>query len=401
VKDQYPDRFRIRWSSAVSRPDGAVVIGHVPQTPRTDEGIVCPAQTDATACCATCALCWDAPKETILFVKHGPKSGEAEAQSAMAASAAEPRKSAAEFAELEDRGIERNQEVGNYAEAGSAELAAQTAELRRVVPLNLSPKPKPLERIAPTPEPRMVFPQQLLIEAAYQRDLSSRSMSLIRKIVNGWDWAKFKPPICAEGPTGLYVIDGQHTAIAAATRGIRQIPVLVVSAKAVEERAGAFVSHNRDRLPMSPFQIIHAEAAAGDATARAVLALAEKTGAVIPRSAPPAGRAKPGTILSISDLRQAVSAGDAAVVERVLRIAVMIEAKPLPRMVFRALRMLLSAGHFSDVAKRPDAAIANAMEDVEILNEMARDRAAKTGEPTVRACASIIAEACVETERAA
>jgi hypothetical protein len=32
---------------------------------------------------------------------------------------------------------------------------------------------------------------------------------------------------------------------------------------------------------------------------------------------------------------------------------------------------------------------------------MARDRAAKTGEPTVRACASIIAEACVETERAA
>jgi hypothetical protein len=39
------------------------------------------------------------------------------------------------------------------------------------------PAPKPLDRIAPTPEPRMVFPEELQIEAAYQRDLSSRSIS--------------------------------------------------------------------------------------------------------------------------------------------------------------------------------------------------------------------------------
>jgi hypothetical protein len=381
VKDQYPDRFRIRWSSPVPRPDGAMVINNIPQTPRTEEGIVCPAQTDATACCASCALCWEAPKDTILFVKHGPKSGEAAAASAMAEA-------------VEGLAIADPQTIENGSQAAAPEL-------RTVQPMKLVPPMKPLDRIAPTPEPRMVFPEQLRMEAAYQRDLSSRSVSLIRKIVNGWDWAKFKPPICAEGPTGLYVIDGQHTAIAAATRGIRQIPVLVVSAKEVESRAAAFVSHNRDRLAMSPFQILHAEAAAGDATARAVLELGEKTGAVIPRSAPAVGKARPGTILSIADLRQAVAAGDAAIVERVLRIAVMIEAKPLPRMVFRALRMMLSASHFAEAAKCSDAAIANAMEDVEILNEMARERAAQTGEPNVRACASIIAIACTETELAA
>lgn len=362
VKDQYPDRFRIRWSAPVPRPDGAMVIDHVPTTPKTDDGIVCPSQTDATACCASCALCWDSSSDTILFIKHGRASDAVVAQNA-----------------AEDVGGTRSVEGLTFPQ---------------------SVVPKPIN--APTPEVRMVAPTDLRIEAAYQRDMSGRSIGLIRKILIGWDWTKFKPPVCAETPEGLFVIDGQHTAIAAASHpGIVKIPVIVAHAKAIETRAAAFVAHNRDRLAMSPFQIIHAEAAAGDKIAQEVLALGQKTGAVIPRSAPAAGKAKPGTILSIADLRQAVAAGDSAVIERVLRIAVMIEAKPLPRLVFRALRMLLSAPHFAHVSKRPDSAIANAIDDVEILNELARERAAQTGEPNVRACASIIAEACAAIEAAA
>jgi hypothetical protein len=73
VKEAYPDRFRIRWSGQ-DIPDGSIVIEYVPQKPRTKDGaLVCPSQTDSTACCATCALCWDAPHETIAFIKHGPK----------------------------------------------------------------------------------------------------------------------------------------------------------------------------------------------------------------------------------------------------------------------------------------------------------------------------------------
>ena len=43
------------------------------------------------------------------------------------------------------------------------------------------------------------------------------------------------------------LFDGQHTAIGAATRGIDKIPVLVVEAADLTDRASAFVGHNPDR----------------------------------------------------------------------------------------------------------------------------------------------------------
>jgi hypothetical protein len=73
VKDAHPERFRIRWSTDVARPDSAIILDHVPRGARgPNQEIVCPAQTDATACCATCSLCWGAPNENIGFIKHGP-----------------------------------------------------------------------------------------------------------------------------------------------------------------------------------------------------------------------------------------------------------------------------------------------------------------------------------------
>jgi len=384
LKEQYPDRFRIRWSSEVSRPDGAVVIGNVPKTPRIAEGIVCPAQTEATACCASCGLCWEpnACNDTIVFIKHGPKSDAAAAAVAMVA--------------------QRALEPKELGEGGEAALAAESPAvrarmIRHVAPIQTAKDVKPAPVSPDLPKFQLVAPTSLLIEEAYQRELSPKSLRLIRKIVEGWDWAKFKPPVCAESPDGLFVIDGQHTAIAAATHPeISLIPVIVTETAALAERAAAFVSQNRDRLHVSAFTLLYADAAAGNETARKALALAEKTGAIIPRSEPGAGRAKAGTIVSIDEVRRALGAGDEAVIERIFRIAVMIEGKPLSRMVFRALRMVLTADIYRHVARLKDSTIANAMEDHDILNEMARERAAQTGEPNVRACASLIAEACAE-----
>lgn len=65
LKDDFPERFRIRWSD-VSGDDGATVI----QMGEQASGIPCPAQTQSTECCSTCALCWDFRKE-ITFVEHG------------------------------------------------------------------------------------------------------------------------------------------------------------------------------------------------------------------------------------------------------------------------------------------------------------------------------------------
>lgn len=46
--------------------------------------------------------------------------------------------------------------------------------------------------MADTPQPvvRMVNPSDLLVDEQYQRNLSERSVTLIRKIVGAWDWAR-------------------------------------------------------------------------------------------------------------------------------------------------------------------------------------------------------------------
>jgi len=67
--------------------------------------------------------------------------------------------------------------------------------------------------------------------------------------VAGWDWAKFKAPVAVMTDAGLELIDGQHTAIAAATHPeIATIPVMIVDVDKRAERAAAFIGHNRDRV---------------------------------------------------------------------------------------------------------------------------------------------------------
>lgn len=70
---QYPDRVSIRFSTPT--PDTttggwATTIWRKPEAPAVPEGIVCPAQTGRTDCCATCGLCW-ATEKTIVFIAHG------------------------------------------------------------------------------------------------------------------------------------------------------------------------------------------------------------------------------------------------------------------------------------------------------------------------------------------
>jgi hypothetical protein len=117
----------------------------------------------------------------------------------------------------------------------------------------------------------MVKRETLLVDEGYQRDSSERSLKLVRKIVAGWDWARNKPPVAVLTDAGLELIDGQHTAIAAATHpDIAEIPVMIIEAPERADRAGAFISHNRDRVAVTATQLHVAAIAAGDAEAQAV-----------------------------------------------------------------------------------------------------------------------------------
>jgi hypothetical protein len=355
LKVKYPDRFRIRWSSDVPMPDGAVVIDRAPAGKRVREGLICPAQTDDTACCASCGLCWEGGtrNDTIVFVKHGPKSLDAAAAS-----------------------------VSAPASEGVRPIAGMTIPQKRDAVLS-----KP-------PEVRLVSPTDLRVEAAYQRDLSGKSMALIRKIVIGWDWVKFKPPVCAETADGLVVIDGQHTAMAAASHPeIKQIPVMVHAAGAIERRADAFVAHNRDRLNMSPFQIFHAEVAAGNKEAMAILAIAGKAGASIPRYVPPKAYAKPGQVIALGEVRRIHAVDGADALERILRIAVGAGLAPVAQTVTRALRMLCKEPAFTKIAKMPDAKITAAIRSIKNIDHAARTFALSSEQGRDRACAVLISNA--------
>jgi hypothetical protein len=59
------DRFSVRFSGLAERDLGSVLEGN----PGFEQAVQCPAQTEATDCCATCGLCWHSQR-SIGFARH-------------------------------------------------------------------------------------------------------------------------------------------------------------------------------------------------------------------------------------------------------------------------------------------------------------------------------------------
>lgn len=140
------------------------------------------------------------------------------------------------------------------------------SNLRRIAPLQF-PGVQPAALAGAKPALKWIKPTDLLVDETYQRDLSRKSLRLIKGMVESFAWNRMKPPIVVEVADGLHVLDGQHTAIAAATIGLDAIPVFIVDAASVAERARAFVGHNTDRITVSPINIHQALVGAGDEAA--------------------------------------------------------------------------------------------------------------------------------------
>jgi hypothetical protein len=178
---------------------------------------------------------------------------------------------------------------------------------------------------------KWVDPKSLFVEEAYQRGLSERSVKMIRRYVGGWDWRGFKPPIVMlDEQDRMVVLDGQHTAIAAASHGgLPQIPVMLVPTGTLQQRARAFIGHNTDRLAPTPMQLFFASIEAGDDVASAVTAGVAKGGGRVCRTPPPNGQWKPGDTIAIAALRKLAEAKGKAGVARVTRLLVEAGRAPL------------------------------------------------------------------------
>jgi hypothetical protein len=187
-----------------------------------------------------------------------------------------------------------------------------------------------------------VSPEQLLVDETYQRGLSEKSLWLIRRIVGAWDWKRFKPPVVARTADGFDVIDGQHTAIAAASHpDITEIPVMVVEAIDQASRAQAFIGHNRDRLGMTPMQIHFAAAAGGDEDALTIDQVCGRAGVRILRHPPAGGAYKPGDTVAIKAIGALINRRGVISARQVLQTIAEGKCAPVSMAAIRAVEMLM------------------------------------------------------------
>lgn len=218
-----------------------------------------------------------------------------------------------------------------------------SGKLRKVLPVNV-------RGIIPAivegslPKLTWVDPRSLFIEADYQRDILENSITMIRKIVVGWKWAHIKAAVCVrDAQDRLVIVDGQHTAIAAVTHGgIEKIPVMIVEARTIKQRAAAFVSQNKDRLAITAAQMHYAGVAAGNEIAVAASEACEKAKVTILRtSRGAAGKYRIGETFSVGIIHRIVAKVGVHHAARVLKVLVDAKRAPISAHEIKAVYQLL------------------------------------------------------------
>lgn len=386
LKSTHPDRFRIRYSRSTMGVDTASVIDFVPDGKKLGDGIICPAQTDDTGCCATCAMCWEATKP-VLFIKHGRPVQREAAKVAEAVNSAKHEDPEVLLDRAKDEGP-----CNELSDLGSAIVEAEDKALTRpIIPIELPPGMVPNKLESDRPDVRMVRVADMQIETSYQRKLSTKSVKLIRQIITNWDWSRFKPPIVSEADDGRYnVVDGQHTAIAAASHPqIAFLPCVVIDAQTVKKRAASFVSHNTNRVAMTSFQIFIGRATAGDPVASDLVEIIKEEQGIIPHFYPKRGDAAAGEIIGIGNLEELYRGRGRDVARRCVRVVVKSRIAPAGALVFRALNLLL-AREDTYASKVPDDILIEALESIEDFERAASKLAAATDMPKYRAALDVL-----------
>lgn len=240
------------------------------------------------------------------------------------------------------------------------------------------------------PEYAEVEPTSLLVDETYQRNLSERSRVLIRRLVASWDWRAYKPPSVVRVGDDLHVIDGQHTAIAAASHPlVGKIPVLIVDAPEQSGRAAAFVKLNRDRISVTQTQLHHALVQAGDEDAVTMAQVCERAGVRILKAPPGNGYWEIGDAVTVTTIKALISRRHAMGARRVLEILVKAKMAPLSMAAIRAVEALLFEPEYAASVDPEDLATALRDNLGEVERE-ARHFAAEHGARHWRALTAIL-----------
>jgi hypothetical protein len=198
--------------------------------------------------------------------------------------------------------------------------------LRRITPMPFPGVVKP--KLGPRPSLEWVRPTDLHVDETYQRNLGRSSLRLIQKMLKEFAWSRMKPPIVVRAEGKLHVIDGQHTSIVAATLGISEIPVFIVAAEALDERARAFVGHNTDRITVTPLDIYRALVASGDPEAMDVEAVLKRAKVRL-RQLNQSSATAEGDTMAVGSIRALVKKYGPMRARRVLEVLVKAKCTPI------------------------------------------------------------------------
>ncbi|ARM14149.1 MULTISPECIES: DUF6551 family protein [Rhizobium] len=199
----------------------------------------------------------------------------------------------------------------------------------------------------------LVNPTELYVDPAYQRNISEKGTRQIRRIIEGFDWVKFKPPICAyaesEGRTILKVLDGQHTAIAAASNPhIDKIPVMIVEAESTIDQAKAFIGQNTERLGVTTLQLHQAALAAADEDAQTLELVCSRAGVKVLKTT----NAYTGTgsrqTIAIKQIEALISRRGPKLAREILEVLANAERGPLTAPQIKAVELLLTDEEYCD-----------------------------------------------------
>jgi hypothetical protein len=272
--------------------------------------------------------------------------------------------------------------------------------LRKIAPMKI-PGIEPGGADMPEPKFERADPTTLLVDEVYQRNLSERSVALIRKMVQRWDWRSFQPPLVVRTKLGLHVVDGQHTAIAAVTHPkIKTIPILLIEAPEVADRARAFIGRNRDRIAVTTNQLHYAAVAAGDDTATTVHQVCERAGIRILKNPPGMGAFKVGETLAVSSITALVNRRGALRARQILEVCGQAKLAPVSAAIIKAVESLMTDREYAEqvVAADLTTIIREGAADAE---GEARVFAAAHSVPLWKALAAILFKRCRRGRRRA
>ncbi|MFJ6323839.1 MULTISPECIES: hypothetical protein [unclassified Rhizobium] len=218
--------------------------------------------------------------------------------------------------------------------------------IRPVAPVSLAGL---TPQMPPTGMPIFEFvrPTDLLIDPAYQRNVSEKGLRQIRRMIEGFDWTKFKPPICAyseyDGTTVLKVLDGQHTAIAAASNPfVELIPVMIVEAEDTIAQAKAFIGQNTDRLGVTNLQMHQAALAAADEDAQTLELVCHRANVKVLKTTNAYTGDGCRQTIAIKQIENMISRRGAQRSREILEVLANAERGPLTAPQIKAVEMLLS-----------------------------------------------------------